>query len=357
MSTRFSREAPERSPPASLNHELVAVAVPARNEERFIGECLDSLSRQTYRNLEILVVDSASTDRTRAVVLERAGDDDRIRLLSHPEMSIPGALNAALAAAKGTWFVRVDAHATVPEDYVSSLVRHLRTGLWGGVGGRKDGVGETPAGRAIAAALESRFGVGNSWYHHATSARSVEHIPFGAYPTALLRGVNGWDEALRANEDFELDYRLRERGHALLLDPSLVIRWNSRQTIGELFRQYRRYGRGKATVAVMHPRSLLPRHLMPPALAVATVAAVGIGAFRPLLGAAVLSPYVLCVAAASAAAGRKLSDWRARAVLPAAFVAMHYGWGAGFLERLPRALIERNRRSGVALERRLAPHD
>jgi cellulose synthase/poly-beta-1,6-N-acetylglucosamine synthase-like glycosyltransferase len=353
MSTPSSAQAPEHSRVVVNHEELVTIAVPARNEERFIGHCLDSLSGQTHRNVEILVVDSASTDGTREVVLGRARDDGRIRLLSHPGASIPGALNAALAAARGRWFVRVDAHATVPEDYVSGLVRHLGTGRWGGVGGRKDGTGITPAGVAIAAVMGSRFGVGNSWYHHATSSRPVEHIPFGAYPTSLLRSMNGWDETISANEDFELDYRLRKRGHALLLDPSLVIRWNSRQTVGELFRQYRRYGRGKATVAMLHPGSLLPRHLMPPALVAATVVGVGLGIFRPRLTAVLLSPYVLCVGAASALVGGKLRGWPARSHVPAAFLAMHYGWGIGFLEQLGRRLMDRGRRPSVSAKRRI----
>src|SRR5919198_296665 len=131
MSTPSSAQAPEHSRVVVNHEELVTIAVPARNEERFIGHCLDSLSGQTHRNVEILVVDSASTDGTREVVLGRARDDGRIRLLSYPGASIPGALNAALAAARGKWFVRVDAHATVPEDYVSGLVRHLGTGRSG----------------------------------------------------------------------------------------------------------------------------------------------------------------------------------------------------------------------------------
>jgi cellulose synthase/poly-beta-1,6-N-acetylglucosamine synthase-like glycosyltransferase len=343
MSTRTSREASERSPLAAPEGELVTVAVPARNEERFIGACLESLSRQTYGNLEILVIDSASTDRTREVVIERAGEDGRIRLLSHPEASIAGSLNAALAAANGTWFVRVDAHATVPEGYVSSLVRHLRTGRWGGVGGRKDGTGVTAAGLAIAAAMGSRFGVGNSSYHHATTSRRVEHIPFGAYPTSLLREIDGWDEQIFANEDFELDYRLRRLGHQLLLDPAVVIEWRSRQSIGELFSQYRRYGRGKALVAMQHPASILPRHVGPPALVCATVAALLTSPWRPLLGAMILSPYVAALALASALVARKLPTGRARAYVPAAFVAMHYGWGLGFLGEAARRPLRRVR--------------
>src|SRR4051795_9954600 len=102
-------------------------------------------------------------------------------------------------------------------------VPRRRGGRGGGVGGRKDGPGTPPAGRAIAAALGSRFGVGGSLYHHGRAAQEVDHIPFGAYPTDLVRRLQGWDERLEANEDFEFDYRLRSCGATLLFDPALQI--------------------------------------------------------------------------------------------------------------------------------------
>src|SRR4029079_604080 len=150
--------------------DLVTVLVPARNEERSIGAALDSIVGQTYGRLQIVVVDDGSTDRTAEIVRARMGDDPRIELWPPRGRGIPAALNQGLEVARGTWLVRVDAHATIAPTYVSQLVDHLRDGGWGGVGGRKDGYGETAAGRAIAAAMGGRFGVGNSKYHYATGA-------------------------------------------------------------------------------------------------------------------------------------------------------------------------------------------
>ena len=59
----------------------VSVIVPARNEESRIGDCLKSLMDQDYPNLEILVVDDCSTDRTAQVVREIVGTDDRVELV------------------------------------------------------------------------------------------------------------------------------------------------------------------------------------------------------------------------------------------------------------------------------------
>jgi glycosyltransferase involved in cell wall biosynthesis len=313
--------------------DLVSVIVPARNEERSIGTTLDALRAQDYGNLQIVVVDGGSTDGTVAVVERHMAEDPRVELLHNPRGITPVALNIALAAARGPWLVRMDAHATVDPTYVGAAVTRLREGGWGGVGGRKDGVGRTPAGRAIATALGSPFGVGGSVYHHGVCEQEVDHIPFGAYPTALARELGGWDERLMTNQDFEFDYRLRRSGARLLFDPALRIDWQSKQGMREFYQQYRRYGRGKVDVALLHPSSLRPRHLLPPLLVPYLIAAAAVALRRPRLAAAMVAPYAGGLAVASVDAGRRVDDGAARALLPVAFLAMHIGWGVGVWSR------------------------
>jgi succinoglycan biosynthesis protein ExoA len=323
--------------------DLVTVVMPARNEERAIAAALESVLGQTYRNLQFVVVEGGSTDRTRSIIEERQVQDPRIEILTNPMPSIPVSLNLGLAAARGRWLVRVDGHSTVPPTYVADLVARLREGTWAGVGGIKPGVGVTPAGRAIAAAMSSRFGVGNSKYHYAISELEVDHLPFGAYPVDLLRDVGGWDESLVANEDYELDYRLRRRGGRLLLIPSVVIAWQCRQSVPDLYRQYVRYGKGKADVALLHPTSLSVRHVVAPAL-VAWLAQAALRARRhPGQAALMVCPYVAGVGVATRQTRRALdndADW---VHLPGAFTAMHVGWGYGFWAGLTRGLVKRAR--------------
>ena len=319
------------------DERLISVVVPVRNEEAGIGACLASIQAQTAENLEILVVDGRSEDRTREIVAELAAADSRIRLLDNPQRIAPTAMNVGLAAAHGAYLVRIDGHATVPPDYVAIAVGHLRSGRWGGVGGRKDGVGTTAAGKAVAAAMSSRFGVGTgSTYHHGIQVRTADHIPFGVYRTGLARDLGGWNEDLVTNQDYEFDYRLRRAGHELLFDPALHIDWQCQQSIGGLYRQYRRYGQGKAQVLRLHPASAKPRQILPGVL----VVGLGIGTTllahrrtRPL-GLLATVPYAAGVGAASVATAGRLPQWDARLRLPAAFAAMHVGWGVGLLRGL-----------------------
>ena len=189
-----------------VGQELATVVIPARNEEQFIARCLDSVLAQTYPNLEIVVVDGDSTDRTAEIVTAYARRFPNIRLLHNPHRIVPSSLNLGAADALGTWFVRVDAHATISPNYVASAIEHLRTGRWGAVGGFVEPIGVTPAGRAVARAMCSRFGIGNSVHHFDTKPQPADHVPFPAYPLELIRQLGGWNDDLVTNQDFEFDY-------------------------------------------------------------------------------------------------------------------------------------------------------
>lgn len=328
--------------------DLVTVLIPALDEAASIGACLDAVQAQDYQHLQIVVVDNGSTDDTVEIVRRHRAADGRVEVVECPRPRIPAALNAGLSVARGRWLVRIDAHSTVGPDYVRLAVGRLAEGRWGGVGGRKDGVGVTRAGRAIAAAMGSRFGVGGSTYHHGTTAREVDHVAFGAYPLEILRGLGGWDENIAANEDFEMDQRIREAGWPLLFDPQLVVAWQCRQSIPDLFGQYRRYGSGKVAVAARHPGSVRLRHVLPPAAVAYFAAAAVLGLWRPRLSMLMVSPYLTAVGLAGASTARTLNSPAERALVAPAFVAMHVGWGVGFWIGVARAVRHGLRADGEA---------
>lgn len=313
---------------------LISVVIPALNEERSLSACLDSVLVQDFPNMEILVVDGGSTDRTRAIVEDYCSFEPRVRLVHNPRRTQPAALNVALTEVRSPFLVRVDAHSTISPGYVRRVYDHISSGTWGGVGGRKDGVAYSNQGQAIATALGSKFGVGNSTYHHGTEPSTVDHIPFGAYPVALATTLGGWDENIVANEDYEFDYRVRQAGNELLFDPKLRIQWETRQSIGAFFQQYRRYGRGKALVLKKHPESASPRHLLPAAVVAGLAGSLVVALKRPRLGLSGVGAYALGVGVAGALTAPQTPNPAARRWIPAAFAAMHLGYGIGFWESL-----------------------
>jgi succinoglycan biosynthesis protein ExoA len=311
----------------------VTVVIPVRNEESSIAECLRGMQRQTFKDMEILIVDGMSSDGTVSIVESLALDDPRIRIIQNERRVIPAALNLGLAEAKGEFLVRFDAHSVAPPDYVERIVHHLRGGEYAGVGGTKMAVGGSSImSRVIAAALSSRFGVGGSSYHYAQEAACVDHIPFGAYGVDLLRKMDGWNADLLANEDFELDYRIGESGGLLLLDPTVRISWKTSQRLRDFSYQYQRYGRGKAAVARLHPRSLKLRHLLPVAMFVTlgasiVVAVVAENAWFLLLDV----PYLMFLLGSFSDGPFRASCGRSPWLGPVVLSTMHMSWAWGFL--------------------------
>ena len=94
------------------------------------------MPEDVFTRIRVLDQRLARLRQERGRLAARARQDDRVCLLHNPERIIPRSLNLALAAARGRWLVRVDAHASVPPEYVGRAVQHLRSGQWSGVGGR-----------------------------------------------------------------------------------------------------------------------------------------------------------------------------------------------------------------------------
>lgn len=88
---------------------LISVIIPAYNAQAFIAQTLESVIAQTYSNLEILVVDDGSSDRTAEIIGQFAQRDTRIRLLQQPNAGVAAARNLAIREARGEFIVPVDA--------------------------------------------------------------------------------------------------------------------------------------------------------------------------------------------------------------------------------------------------------
>jgi glycosyltransferase involved in cell wall biosynthesis len=91
------------------NEELVTVIVAAYNAEKTIGETLHSVRAQTYRTLEILVVDDGSVDRTSEIVEEHIKADSRVRLIYQSNGGVAAARNRAITEARGEYIAPIDA--------------------------------------------------------------------------------------------------------------------------------------------------------------------------------------------------------------------------------------------------------
>jgi glycosyltransferase involved in cell wall biosynthesis len=109
-----------------MSQPLVTIGVPAYNEGAYIREALESLLKQTYRNLEIVVADNGSTDDTAKICQEFAAKDPRIVHVRHPRNIGQNAnFNHLPRVASGTYFAWASAHDFMDEDFVEKCVAAL----------------------------------------------------------------------------------------------------------------------------------------------------------------------------------------------------------------------------------------
>lgn len=110
----------------SKTMDLISVLVPVYNVEKYLIECLDSIRNQTYKNLEVLIVDDGSTDSTGRICDEYAEQDDRIRVIHKRNEGQAIARNMLIEEAKGEYFVFVDSDDIVAPVYVENLYRIIK---------------------------------------------------------------------------------------------------------------------------------------------------------------------------------------------------------------------------------------
>ncbi len=318
--------------PASVA-PLVSVIVPMRNEAAGIIACLESILASELppgAELELLVLDGASTDQSAELVAELARRDARVKLLDNPARLQADAFNRGLREARGEYLVRMDAHTRYASDYIAESIRLLEATGAENVGGVQRAEGQSWVSHAIAAAVSSRFAAGDAKYRHAAEPTWVDTVYLGAWRTATVRALGGMRPGWAVNEDYEMNVRLRQNGGRVYLSPTIRSTYMVRASLPKLIRQYLRYGFWKVRTLRAHPRSLRWRQLVAPAFVIGLLLTpllihwLGLWGLTHVIlyGAANLLASVLTAAS---------SRWSNLPLLPFIFLAIHLSWGIGFL--------------------------
>ncbi len=100
---------------------LITVIVPAFNSERTISDCINSISRQDYRNIDILIINDGSKDDTLSIAERLAESDSRIRIISTENKGLSHARNTGISAAKGEFIVFLDSDDLLLDGALTAL--------------------------------------------------------------------------------------------------------------------------------------------------------------------------------------------------------------------------------------------
>ena len=308
----------------------IDVIIPVRDGAAVLPACLEAVRAQTLPPGRIHLSVGASRDETAVLAAAAAAADPRILVHANAAGDRASALNLALASLdpETEAVAMVDAQSRLAPDYLQRASEVLVETGAAVVGGPMRPSGRGVVGVAIAAALSSPAGVGNSSFHFEGEARDVESVYLGVYRRSVLDAVGPYDPRLLRTEDDDMNARIRALGGRIRLDPAIRSTYVGRQTLAALFRQYGGYGHSKVALASIRPGAIRPRHLVPAGLvaAFAVAAIVSVVAWLPALPLLAVAYAVGLLLVGLAAVTIPV---RSRLAMAAALAMMHLGYGLG----------------------------
>lgn len=325
----------------------VAVIIPTLNEKRFIARCLDSVIAQSYpfEEMDVMVVDGGSKDRTKEIVEEYHEKYPNVRFLNNPGRIQSIAFNIGVKNSDAPYIVRLDAHATYNKVYIEKCLKNFSADaedlgcapeLIGNVGGvwniRPQHSGLIAESSAIL--NQSKFGIGGAAFRVGAPAGFVDTVPFGCFPRTVLDKVGGMREDLPRGEDNEFNSRIRKAGFKIYLDPEIVCTYFSRDTIKTNMKQMYANGESIGHLFYVDKDSIGFRHLVPLIFVLGILlGAVGSFFWKPIfyIWLAGLGLYFLCDIIASLVEAKK-HGFRYFCPLFIMFFLVHISYGVGTIK-------------------------
>jgi hypothetical protein len=212
----------------------VSVVIPAYNAEEYLAEALDSVIAQTYRDIEIVVVDDGSSDGTSAILDRYRRLDDRMIVHRQPRGGVVVALNQGLALARGEFIARMDADdISLPhriERQVGFLDAHPAVAVVGGsviLVNAKNEEFHREAPPASDALIKAMLQDNSTMVHPAVLIRRD-----------VLGDLGGYRDVVKYAEDYDLWLRIAERHElANLQEPVLRYRIHAHQSSADTVHQ------------------------------------------------------------------------------------------------------------------------
>lgn len=109
--------------------DKVSVIVPIYNAEKYISECIESITCQTYKNLEIILINDGSLDNSIKICKQYAKNDDRIKLRDGENHGVSYARNKGIEEATGEYIIFIDSDDIIKENYIDILIKEINSDI------------------------------------------------------------------------------------------------------------------------------------------------------------------------------------------------------------------------------------
>ena len=221
-----------------MSHSI-SIIIPIYNEEKYIKACIQSILDSDFpkENMEILLVDGMSSDRTREIIQNLSAEYNFILLLDNQKKTAPIAMNIGVKEAKGEYIFILSAHARYDVNYFGTLVEYINTLNADCVGGvlETDVKNKNIKSNAIKEVLMHPFGVGNASFRIGSNEiRLVDTVAFGCYRKNTFETYGLFNEKLTRNQDIEFNKRIVNGGGKIYLVPNVRSTYFARENFLDL---------------------------------------------------------------------------------------------------------------------------
>ena len=261
---------------------FITICVIAYNEEQTLPAILKDIAAQDYAHgsMEVVLVDSASSDHTKKIMQEFAAQNTTqpdmgfvsVSVLDNPKRTLPCGWNVALKAYRGEAILKVDAHASIPKDFVTKNVAVLESGE-DVCGGQRPNIIEqpTPFRNTLLLAESSMFGSSIAPYRNNPGKSYVKSMFHAAYRRKVFESIGGFDERMTRNQDNELNFRIRKNGGKIYLNHNIRVQYYCRDTMRGIMKMGYMNGKWNVITMTLVPGSMGVRHFVPLAFVLSTI--------------------------------------------------------------------------------------
>jgi len=237
-----------------VNPPKVSVLISAYNEEKVIGNCVESVLKSNYSPMEVIVVDDGSTDRT-PEVLDLLSATRGITVFHQANGGKAAALNFAVRKATGSLIVTMDADTVIQSDAITKMARHFTKNKVGAVCGYD--IPSNPNNWLVKVLMLSAH-VSTGFVRRALdTVDCVMVVNFGMFRKNILEEVGLFADTI--GEDFEITLKIHERGYRIDFESDALGYSESPMTLGVLWHQRIRWFRGYLHGIRLH-KGMLFRH-------------------------------------------------------------------------------------------------
>jgi len=307
-----------------------SIIIPVYNRPREVDELLHSLTQQTYKNFETLIIEDGSENRCDDIV-EKYQDQLDIRYYYKENSGQGFSRNFGFERAKGDYFIVFDSDCLIPSHYFETVENYLKTHQLDAFGGPdREHESFSPIQKAISYTMTSPLTTGG--------IRGNKKHAGTFHPRSFNMGISrevyeqtGGYRITRMGEDIEFSIRIINNGFKTGLIPDAYVYHKRRTSLKKFFNQLHFFGRARININRFHPGEIKFIHTLPALFTVGLLLFLTLPFWNLSLFKILLIPFILFVSLIFAHSSTKYSSMYIGLLSVSATFIQLTGYGIGFL--------------------------